>query len=158
MRTKLDRIDTHLLKELQADCGRSAGELGKIVGLSQAACWRRIQRLDDEGIITRRVAIVDSEKIGLGTLILAHVKLSAHGRANLDTFSNKIRSLPNVLECFVLLGDTDFLLKIAVRDIYEYENFFFQNLSQIEGVAEIRSMVALSQIKNDTAQPVGLSI
>lgn len=154
MKHGIDRIDRRILEELQRDASRTASEIGEQVGLSQAACWRRIQKLEDDGLIRQRVAILDPDKIGCGTLILAHVKLSAHGRANLDTFSKKIRALPNVMECFVLLGDPDFFLKVAVRDIYEYETFFFQTLSKIEGVAEVRSMVALSQIKNDTAFPV----
>lgn len=152
----LDRIDCRLLNELQKDCGRSAGELGDLIGLSQAACWRRIQRLESEGFVKRKVAILDAGKSGLPTLVLAHVKLSAHGRANLDAFSKKLRNIPNILECIVLLGDPDFFLKIAVRDIYHYEKFFFETLSRIEGVAEIKSMVALSQIKNETSLPVDI--
>lgn len=157
MSRTLDRLDYRILNELQKDCSRSAAELGELIGLSQAACWRRIQRLEDEGYIDRKVAILNAEKAGLSTLVLAHVKLSAHGRANLDTFSKKLQKLPNVLECFVLLGDPDFFLKIAVRDIYHYEKFFFETLSKIEGVAEVRSMVALSKIKNETAIPVEFS-
>jgi Lrp/AsnC family transcriptional regulator len=149
-----DRIDCRILNELQKDCSRSAAELGELIGLSQAACWRRIQRLEEEGFIVRRVAILNPEKAGLPTLMLAHVKLSAHGRTNLEAFSKKLQKLPNVLECYVLLGDPDFFLKIAVRDIYDYERFFFETLSKIEGVAEVRSMVALSKIKNETALPV----
>jgi Lrp/AsnC family transcriptional regulator len=152
-----DRLDCRILNELQKDCSRSAAELGELIGLSQAACWRRIQRLEEEGYIDRKVAILDPEKAGLPTLVLAHVKLNAHGRSNMDAFSKKIQKLPNVLECFVLLGDQDFFLKIAVRDIYEYEKFFFETLSKIEGVAEVRSMVALSRIKCGTALPVEAS-
>ncbi|WP_084399216.1 Lrp/AsnC family transcriptional regulator [Henriciella aquimarina] len=154
MHHNLDRIDCRLLQELQQDCSRSAAELGELVELSQASCWRRIQRLEEQGFIRKRIALVDPEKIGLSTIVLAHVKLSAHGRANLDIFSKKLRALPNVLECFVLLGDPDFFLKVAVKDIYDYERFFFDTLSKIEGVAEVKSMVALSQIKNETAFPV----
>lgn len=154
MHTQLDRIDRRLLEELQQDCSRSAAELGEVVGLSQAACWRRIQRLSESGFVKKRVAILDAEKVGLSTIVLAQVKLSAHGRANLDAFSQTIRALPNVLECFVLLGDTDFFLKVAVSDIFHYERFFFDTLSKIEGVAEVKSMVTLSQIKNETSLPI----
>jgi len=82
------------------------------------------------------------------------VKLSAHGRANLEAFAENIRAIPNVLECFVVLGDQDFFLKIAFKDIYDYESFFFRKLSNLESVAEVRSAVALSQIKNETALPL----
>lgn len=157
MQRDLDKLDCRLLNEVQKDCSRSAAELGEVIGLSQAACWRRLQRLEEEGYIDRKVARLNPAKVGLSTVVLAHIKLSAHGRSNLDAFSKKVRSLPNVLECYVLLGDPDFFLKVAVRDIYHYEKFFFETLSKLEGVAEIKSMVALSRIKDETALPVELS-
>lgn len=154
MNSHLDKIDTRILAIVQEDASLTAAEIGDRVGLSQAACWKRIKRLENDGVIQKRVAILAPEKIGLRTLILVHVKLSAHGRANLDEFTEKIRSMPKVLECYVLLGNEDFFLKIAVADIYEYEQFFFRELSSIEGVAEIRSSVTLSQIKDTTAYPL----
>lgn len=154
MSASIDKLDRKILDQLQVDAALPAAEIGEIVGLSQAAVWRRIQKLEQSGVIKKRVAILDAEKIDCGTLILAHVKLSAHGRANLESFAKKIREIPSVLECFVVLGDQDFFLKIAVKDIYDYETLFFQKISSIEGVAEVRSAVALSQIKNETALPV----
>lgn len=154
MRTKIDEIDRRILNELQYDAGPSVSALGERVGLSQAACWRRIQRLEEDGVIKKRVALLEPDAIGCGTLILANVKLSAHGRANLEDFGKKISALPNVLECFLMLGDQDYFLKIAVKDIYDYEQFFLRKLASLEGVAEVRSAVALSQIKNDTRLPV----
>lgn len=154
MSIAIDRIDRRILEELQADASLSAGALGEKVGLSQTACWRRIQRLEEDGVIKKRVAIVDAKAVGCETIILAHVKLTAHGRANLDEFAASIRELPNVLECFVVLGDQDFFLKIAVKDIFAYEKMFFNELSTLNGVAEVRSSVALSQIKNETALPI----
>lgn len=154
MHIEIDQMDRKILRELQRDAARSASELGDVIGLSQTAVWRRIQRLQDQGVIKKRVAILDAEKVDLGTIILAHVKLSAHGRANFEAFAKKIRAIPNVLECFVVLGDQDFFLKIAVKDIYDYEQMFFKKLSSIDGVAEVRSSVALSQIKNDTELPI----
>ena len=154
MSSELDRLDKKILQALQKDASLSAAQLGESVGLSQTACWRRIQRLESEGFIRKRVALVDPEKLGVGTLVLANVKLSAHGRANLEKFIESIKRLPNVLECFILMGEQDFFLKIAVRDIYEYERFFFKELSAIEGVAEVKSSMTLSQIKNETAYPI----
>lgn len=154
MQAKLDRTDKRILEHLQVNANFSAAELGELVGLSQAACWRRVQRLEESGVIRQRVALLDGESIGCGTIVLAHVKLSAHGRAHFDDFAQKITELPNVLECFVVLGDQDFFIKVAVKDVYDYEQFFFNRLSSIEGVAEIRSSVALSQIKNVTTLPL----
>jgi Lrp/AsnC family transcriptional regulator len=154
MTVRIDRIDRKILEELQIDGSLSAAALGDRVGLSQAACWRRVQRLEDEGIIKKRVAIVDAAAVGCGTIILAQIKLSAHGRSNLEEFADKIRTLPNVLECFVTLGDQDFFVKLAVKDIYAYENLFFNKLSTLKGVSEVRSVVTLSQIKNETTLPI----
>jgi len=154
MQAQLDRLDRRILNCLQEDASLSAADVGDKVGLSQAAAWRRIHRLEEDGYITKRVALVDPAKIGFGTIMLAHVKLSAHGRAHLEDFADQIRKIPNVLECFVILGNQDFFLKIAVNDIYDYEQLFFRQLSELEGIAEIHSAVALTQIKNTTSLPI----
>lgn len=150
----LDTFDKNILAAMQKNANISAAQLGQAIGLSQPACYRRIQRLEEEGYIKRRVALVDPDKIGLGTIVFALVKLTAHGRANLDSFIEAIQAFPNVLECFVILGDQDFFLKVMTKDIYDYERFFFQELSAIEGVTEVKSMVGLSPIKNETALPL----
>lgn len=154
MNTQIDRTDRRILEELQSDASLSATALGEKVGLSQTACWRRVQRLEEDGVIRKRVALVDPKAAGCETIILAHIKLTAHGRSNLEEFAERIREIPNVLECFVVLGEHDFFLKIAVKDIFAYEKLFFEKLSTLNGVAEVRSSVALSQIKNDTALPI----
>lgn len=154
MSITLDAIDRRLLAVLQRDASRTAAQLAEEVGLSQAACWRRVQRLEKEGVIRARVALLDGVRIDRGTIILANVKLNAHGRAHLDEFIAEIQLLPEVLECFVLMGDQDFFLKVAVKDIYAYERFFFDHLSKIPGIAEVKSTMALSQIKNTTELPV----
>lgn len=110
--------------------------------------------MERDGVITRRVALVDRRKIGLNAQIFAQVKLNAHGRAHLDEFSAAIRAYPEVLECYVLMGPVDFLLRIVARDIEAYERFFFDKLSQLPGVQEINSTIALSEIKATTALPV----
>ena len=132
----------------------SAAEMAKRVGLSQSPWWRRIQRLKDEGFIKREVAIVDRKKLGLNAHIFARVKLSAHGHAQLAEFSRAVHSFPEVLECYVLMGEADFLLRIVAKDVEAYERFFFEHLSQLPGVQEINSTVALSEIKSSTALPL----
>jgi len=150
MQASLDQLDQKIIDLLQEDASLSAADIGDQVGLSQAACWRRINRLESEGVIRRKVAIVDPEAVGYGTIMLAHVKLSTHGRTHLEQFSEKIRSIPNVLECFLLLGAQDFFIKFAVKDIYEYEKLFFRELSVMKEIAEINSSVVLSEVKNTT--------
>ena len=100
------------------------------------------------------MAIIDRQKVGLNTQIFAHVKLNAHGRANLDEFTKAIQAFPEVLECYVLMGAVDFLLRIVATDIEAYERFFFDRLSRLPGVHEVNSTVALSEIKATTALPI----
>jgi Lrp/AsnC family transcriptional regulator len=154
MLNELDALDRKILAALQSDSSRSTTEIADEVGLSQAPCWRRIQRLKESGIIKAQVSLLDRKKLGLNTQIFAQVKLSAHGRANLSDFSDAIRQFPEVLECFVMMGTVDFMLKIVAKDIEAYEQFFFHTLSQVPGVQEINSMVALSEIKSTTELPL----
>lgn len=150
----LDRYEKRILQLLQEDASLSNAQIAEQVGLSPSPCWRRIDRLEREGFIKRRVAVLDRKKIGLNAQIFAQVKLNAHGRANLDEFAAAIRSFPEVLECYVLMGSVDFLLRIVATDIEAYEHFFFNSLSQLPGVQEVNSTVALSEIKATTALPI----
>ncbi|WP_374414435.1 Lrp/AsnC family transcriptional regulator [Novosphingobium colocasiae] len=150
----LDAFDRKILAAVQQDSSRSTAEVAALVGLSQAPCWRRIQRLKEAGYIRGEVALLDRRKIGLNAQIFAQVKLTATGRSNLEEFTAAIREFPEVLECFVLLGTVDFMLKIVARDIEAYERFFFEKLSRVPGVQEVNSMVALSEIKATTELPI----
>ncbi len=150
----MDSWDRRILALLQEDSSLSMAELAERVGLSQSPCWRRVQRLRAEGIIRAEVALVDRGKVGLKTQIFAQVKLSAQGRQHLDEFAEAIRSFPEVLECWVLMGPVDFLLRIVAPDVESYERFFFERLSRVPGVQEITSTVALSEIKATTVLPI----
>jgi Lrp/AsnC family transcriptional regulator len=150
----LDQYEKRILRLLQEDASLSNAEIAEQVGLSASPCWRRIDRLEREGFIKRRVAILDRRKVGLNAQIFAQVKLNAHGRANLDEFAAAIRDLPEVLECYVMMGSVDFLLRIVAPDIEAYEKLFFNRLSQLPGVQEVNSTVALSEIKATTALPL----
>ncbi len=154
MQTKLDPFDRKILAIMQRDATKSTSEIADEIGLSQTPCWRRIQRLKEVGYIRAQVALLDRQKIGLNAQIFAQVKLSAVGRAHLAEFSDAIRQFPEVLECFVLMGSVDFLLRIVAQDIGAYEHFFFEKLSRVPGVQEINSMVALSEIKSTTELPL----
>lgn len=151
----LDRHERRILTLLQQDASLTVAAVAERVGLSQTPCHRRIARLEREGIIKVRVALVDRSKVGLHAHVFAQVKLNAHGRANLDEFTSAIQGLPEVLECYVLMGTVDFMLRIVARDIQAYERFFFDKLSQLPGIQEINSTVALSEIKATTVLPIG---
>lgn len=147
---ELDDFEWKILGILQRDSSKPTTEIAEEIGLSQAPCWRRIQRLKEGGYIKRQVALLDRRKLGLNAQIFAQVKLSAHGRSNLAEFSAAIHDFPEVLDCYVLMGSVDFLLRIVTADIEAYERFFFTKLSQLPGVQEVNSMVALSEIKSTT--------
>lgn len=152
--TDLDPYERKILRELQRDASQTTAQIAERVGLSSSPCWRRIDRLEREGFIRRRVALVDRKKVGLDAHVFAQVKLNSHGRANLDEFSAKIREFPEVLDCYVLMGSIDFLIRVVAADIEAYEKFFFEKLSQLPGVQELNSIVALSEIKATTELPI----
>ncbi|MFZ6049052.1 Lrp/AsnC family transcriptional regulator [Pseudomonas sp. CR3202] len=154
MSVTLDNHDKRILELLQEDSSLSTAEIAERVGLSQSPCWRRIQRLKDEGVIRRQVTLLDRRKIGLNAQIFAQVKLNAHGRSNLTEFAEAMQRFPEVLECHVLMGAVDFMLRIVTRDIEAYERFFFEKLSLVPGIQEVNSIVALSEIKSTTCLPV----
>ena len=150
----LDASDLRLLRAVQADSNRSTAELAEAVGLSQPSCWRRLQRLREAGYILKEAAVLDREKLGFSTQVFVLVKLSSVGRANLAFVAAAIRGMPEVVECHVLMGTADFLLRVITQDIHAYERFFFEKLSVIDGVQDITSLVALSEIKPASGLPI----
>ncbi|MBS0481723.1 MAG: Lrp/AsnC family transcriptional regulator [Proteobacteria bacterium] len=154
MHDSLDDFDLRILALVQEDASRTTSEIAEMVGLSQAPCWRRLQRLKDAGFIRAQVALLDRRKMGFNAQIFAQVKLSATGRSNLEDFTAAIREFPEVMDCYVLMGSVDFMLRIVARDIEAYERFFFDKLSRVPGVQEINSNVALSEIKSTTKLPI----
>jgi len=151
---QLDRHEKAILTVLQEDADISIAELAERVGLSQSPCWRRVAALEQAGIIRKRVALVDRRKVGLSAQIFAQVRLSAHGRAHLADFETAIADIPEVIECHVLMGTVDFLLRIVAANVEAYEKLFFEKLSRLPGVQEINSAIALSEIKSTTALPI----
>lgn len=113
----LDTYERRILEILQVDASISNAEVAKAVGLSEAPCWRRTQRLKKDGLIAAEVALIDRHKVGLNTQVFALVKLTAVGRSNLSEFSAAIRQFPEVLDCYVLMGSVDFMLRIVTNDI-----------------------------------------
>lgn len=151
---EIDATDKRLLRALQTDCRRSTAELAEVMGVSQPVVWRRLQKLRALGFIDKEVAVLNRAKLGLNTQVYAMVKLSSVGRANLAVFAETIRSFPEVVECYVMMGSADFLLKVITCDIHAYERFFFERLSRVEGVQDVTSSVALSEIKPPSGLPI----
>jgi Lrp/AsnC family transcriptional regulator len=151
---KIDSIDRHILGLLQEDASLSSAQIAERVGLSASPCWRRIQRLEREGVIRRRVAILDPAKLGLGIVVFASVKLSAHGRRALPEFEQAVKQYPEVLECYTVSGGVDFLLRIVTVDVHAYELFLRDHLTQLPAVSEVHSRIAITQVKYTTAIPI----
>ena len=154
MPVELDASDRRILKIMQDDGSLTNAEIAERAALSPSPCWRRIQRLKDLGVIAKQVVLLDRTKIGLNFQIFAQVRLNAKGRENIEEFSATIQKFPEVLDCYVTLGPTDFILRIVAEDINAYERFFYDQLSRVPGIQEINSMVALSEIKSTTALPL----
>ena len=149
----LDGIDRRILRELQRDATVAIAELAQIVGLSQTPCWKRIKRLTDAGIITRRVALLDREKLDLGLVVFVSVRTSRHDQEWLDAFAGAAKALPEVVEFYRLSGDTDYLMKVLVRDIAAYDAFYRKLIASVP-LSDVSSAFAMEQIKSTTALPV----
>ncbi len=149
----LDRTDVKILRLLQTVPDITAAAIGEQIGASQATCWRRIQRFKDEGLIPDQYITLDRKKAGFHAMVFAQVKLTTQGRGNLTAFSDAVQEYPEVQECYVLMGAVDFLLRIVTQDIEAYERFFFEKLSQLPGVQEVTSNIAMSEIKRRAPLP-----
>jgi Lrp/AsnC family transcriptional regulator len=154
MQTDLDATDLRILSWLQRDASASVGEIAEHVGLSQSPCWRRIQRLEQAGYITDRVALLDRRKLGFNLQVFVQVRFNREGGQTLAAFETAIRAAPEVQECYMLMGDIDFLLRVVVRDVDAYERFLRHTLAPIAGVRDITSMIALSAVKSGNLLPL----
>lgn len=150
----LDPMDLRILDVLQQNGNASAAEIAEQVGLTATTAWRRISRLEEEGIIRQRVALLDREAVGLSVMVFATVRLSSQGRDAIEKFKQAVRKHPEILECYTMLGETDFLLRIVTRDIKAYEAFYLDYLSRFPGVQVVNSSIALAPIKETTALPL----
>lgn len=158
MTEDLDALDLRILDELQRDATTPVAELAERVESSKTVVWRRIQRLVEAGVIKERVAVLDPRKVGLGVMVFAQVKLSRHGKDALPKFLAAIKPFPQVVECHTLMGSVDFLLKIVVSSIEEYEQFVWQKLSKIDGVQEMHSSISMSQSIHTTRLPLKAAV
>ncbi|MBW8815823.1 MAG: Lrp/AsnC family transcriptional regulator [Caulobacterales bacterium] len=149
----LDSIDRRILRELQRDATIPIADLALRVGLSQTPCWKRIKRLTDAGVVTKRVALLDREKLDLGLAVFVSVRTNRHDQEWLDAFAGAAASMPEVVEFYRLSGDTDYLLKVLVRDIAAYDAFYRKLISAVP-LSDVSSAFAMEQIKCTTAIPV----
>lgn len=151
---ELDTIDARILTELQSDGGLTNAELAERVGLSPSPCLRRVKLLTDAGVIKKRVALVDGNTIDLKVSVFIHVTLEKQIEENLSEFEAAIEARPEVVECYLMTGESDYLLRVVVPDLEAYERFLMEHLTRIPGVSNIKSSFALNQVKYSTALPL----
>ncbi|QCO18610.1 Lrp/AsnC family transcriptional regulator (plasmid) [Azospirillum brasilense] len=152
---KLDRIDRKILALLQQDGRMPNNELAERVGLSPSPCLRRVKALEDAGVIARHVALVDPAAVDLPVNVFVSVSLERQVEERIDAFEAAVMALPEVMECYLMTGDADYLLRVVVPDLASYERFLKEHLTRISGVANIRSSFALKQVRYRTALPLG---
>lgn len=150
----LDAIDRKIVGALQADSRITMQELAEKVGLSVSPCHRRVKLLEERGVITRYMALVDQKAVGLPVSVFISIKLIRQKEEDLDRFAKAISKWQEVLECYLMTGNRDYLLRVVAADLSSYEAFLKNKLTRLDGIASIESSFALSQVKYSIALPV----
>jgi Lrp/AsnC family transcriptional regulator, leucine-responsive regulatory protein len=151
---KLPAIDAEILDRLQHNARITNAKLARLVGLSPSACLRRVQSLEDRGYMRSYVTMLSPERLGLGASVFIEVSLEKKDEQTLERFEQSIAKCPEVLECYLMTGDSDYLLRVVVPDVAAFERFLLSHLTKIRGIAAIRSSFALKQVKYTTALPL----
>ena len=152
-RVLLDEASIRVLEALQTNSELSVAELAEATGMSTSPAWRRITDMKAKGVIKRCVAIVDPLALGLAVNVFVHVTLERQNKNALDVFNAAVKDRPEVMECYLMTGESDYLLRVVVEDLIKYQALMIDFLTHIPGVASIRSSFALSQVKYTTALP-----
>jgi len=151
---KLDTIDIRILNELQNDSSHSNVELAKRVHLSPSPCLMRVKALKDKGVIRNYVALADPKLLGLGLNVFISISLKEQSKQALGDFEQRISEHDEVMECYLMTGDSDYLIRVAVADMGALEKFILEQLTPIPGIEKIRSSFALKQVRYKTALPL----
>jgi Lrp/AsnC family transcriptional regulator len=149
----MDAIDRKILAVVQEDASLSVAEIGQRVGLSSTPCWKRLQRLEADGVITRRVALVEPEKIGLGVTVFVSIETGDHSQDWLSKFAEVVKAMPEVMEFYRMAGDVDYMLRVVVTDIAGYDTFYKRLIGTVP-LKNVTSRFAMERIKSTTALPI----
>lgn len=152
---QLDAIDLRILRHLQADSSMSNVELARRVGLSPSPCLARVKALQAAGVVRRYVALLDAQQLGLNLNVFISISLKQQTRAALEAFEAKVCARDEVMECYLMTGDADYLIRVAMPDMAALERFILEQLSPMREVEKIRSSFALKQVRYKTALPLG---
>jgi DNA-binding Lrp family transcriptional regulator len=151
---QLDRFDVALLEQLQSDSRQTVQQLADRIGLSSTPCWKRMKDLESSGVIRGYSALVDREKVGLALCVLAEVNLARHSESDVRLFEQQVLECPQIVSCYSTTGEADYLLKVLVKDIKDYETFLHETAFKMAGVDHIRSSVVLNEIKSEIKLPL----
>jgi Lrp/AsnC family transcriptional regulator len=149
----LDSIDLRILDVLQGDATVAIAEISDRVGLSQTPCWKRIKRLEREGVIERRVAILNRDRLGLGVTVIVAIRTTQHSDGWLQAFADGVARIPEVVEFYRMSGEIDYLLKVVARDIADYDRIY-RKLTKVAPLHDVSSSFAMQEIKSTTALPL----
>ena len=149
----MDAIDRKILAVVQEDASLSVAEIGNRVGLSSTPCWKRIQRLEADGVIQKRVAVIDQDKLGLGVTVFVSVETEDHSEVWLTRFAQLVGAMPEVLEFYRMAGDVDYMLRVVVPDIAGYDAFYKRLIAAVP-LKNVTSRFAMEKIKSTTALPI----
>jgi len=149
----MDAIDKKILATLQEDASLSVAEIGQRVGLSSTPCWKRIQKLEADGVIQKRVALVDQVKIGLGITVFVSIETGDHSQDWLSKFAEVVGAMPEVMEFYRMAGDVDYMLRVVVPDIHGYDVFYKRLIAAVP-LKNVTSRFAMEKIKSTTALPI----
>ena len=153
----LDEMDIKILRQLQGDATKPVAEIGKEVGLSTTPCWRRIQKLDESGVVRRRVAVLDPVKVNAAVTVFVSIKTDQHSTAWLEKFHAAVNDFPEVVEFYRMSGEVDYLMRVVVPDIAAYDAFYKRLIARVE-IAKVSSAFAMEQIKYTTELPLGFAL
>jgi Lrp/AsnC family leucine-responsive transcriptional regulator len=153
-KSRLDEIDRKIIAALQVDGRMTAQQLADKVGLSASPCARRVRLMEDMGVITGYAAVIDQDLVDLPISVFASIKLERQRENELERFNTAIARWPEVVDCYLMTGQRDYLLRVVVRDLHAYERFLKEKLTRLEGVASIESSFALAQIKRSNRLPL----
>ncbi len=149
----MDAIDRKILAVVQEDASLSVAEIGQRVGLSSTPCWKRLQRLEADGVIMRRVALIDPEKIGLGITVFVSIETGDHSQDWLKRFADVVGGMPEVMEFYRMAGDVDYMLRVVVHDMQSYDGFYKKLIATVP-LKNVTSRFAMERIKSTTALPI----
>ena len=150
----LDNTDRRILRVIQEEARVSNSELAERVGLSPSPCWRRVRTLEENGVIERYVTLVNAKAVGLPINVFATVTLEKQAESALELFEKAVKKRPEVMECNLMTGEFDYLLRVVVPDLAAYERFLMDHLTRIKGIARIKSSFSLKQVSYKTALPL----